>query len=174
MKGPHRAKYDEWMLALRYAALLALVVWVGGLLALGGIAAPSVFDVIGASHVPDAGLLAGAVFGETLRRFALVTYGCGAVLLLTLLTRGILGPRPRRFAWRAALAVLMLATALASGIVVTGRINQVRDEIGVAPSSLPENDARRVLFGRLHGLSTGLQLIPLLGGLALLYWEIKE
>jgi hypothetical protein len=162
------------MLALRYAALLALVVWIGGLLALGTVAAPAVFGVIGASGVQNARLLAGDVFGETLRRFALVTYGCGALLLLTLLTRGILGPRPRRFAWRAALAFVMLATALASGIVVTGRINALRAGIGVAPSSLPENDPRRVEFGRLHGLSTGLQLIPLLGGLALLYWELKE
>jgi hypothetical protein len=29
-------------------------------------------------------------------------------------------------------------------------------------------------LGRLHGLSTGLQLVPLLGGLMLIFWEIKE
>jgi hypothetical protein len=44
----------------------------------------------------------------------------------------------------------------------------------VAPSSLPEGDARRLAFGRLHGLSTALQLVPVLGGLMLMYWEIKE
>jgi len=161
------------MLALRYAALLALVIWVGGLVALGGIAAPSIFDVIAARQVPEARMLAGAVFGETLRRFALVTYGCGAVLLLTLLTRGVLGPRPRRFALRAALASIMLVTALASGVFVSGRIARLQQEIGVAPSSLAVDDPRRVLFGRLHGVSTGLQLVPLLGGLALIYWELK-
>jgi hypothetical protein len=44
---------------------------------------------------------------------------------------------------------------------------------GVAPSSLSENDPRRVEFGRLHGLSSGLQLIPLLGGLALMFFELN-
>ena len=61
-----------------------------------------------------------------------------------------------------------------SGIAVSGRIGQLQREIGVAPSSLPEGDARRAEFGRLHGLSTALQLVPVLGGLMLMYWEIKE
>ena len=102
------------MLALRYAALLALVVWVGGLLALGAIAAPATFDVTAWRHTADGRVLAGAIFGETLRRFHLVSYAAGGLLLLTLLTRGILGPRPRRFAWRAALATVMLAASLVS------------------------------------------------------------
>ena len=45
--GPDR-HYNDAMLALRYVSLLALVVWVGGLVALGAIAAPVTFDVIAA------------------------------------------------------------------------------------------------------------------------------
>jgi hypothetical protein len=166
---------NGWMLALRYAALLALVVWVGGLLALGAVAAPAIFDVTAWRHAPDARLLAGAIFGEVLRRFHWVAYGAGLLLLLTLLVRAILGPRPRRFAWRAALATVMLAAAVASGYYVTGRIDAIQRSLGpTAPSALPDGDARRVAFGRLHAASTGLQLVPLLGGLALLYWELKE
>ena len=76
---------------LRYAGLLALTLWVGGLVVLGAIAAPSVFDVLAARHVPDDRVLAGAIFGETLRRFHLLSYGCGSVLLGTLVARGVLG-----------------------------------------------------------------------------------
>lgn len=159
---------------LRYAAVLALVIWVGGLVALGAIAAPAAFDVAAARHLPDARLVAGALFGEMLRRFTLVCYGAGAVLLLTLIARRILGPRPHRFGWRAGLTLLMLATTAYAGVVVASRIQQLQHEMGVSPSSLPESDARRQEFGRLHGLSTALQLVPLLGGLALLFWEIKE
>ena len=43
------------MLALRYAGLVALTVWVGGLIVLGAIAAPSIFDVLAARHVVDDG-----------------------------------------------------------------------------------------------------------------------
>ena len=161
------------MLALRYVALLAVVVWVGGILALGAIAAPSIFEVLATQ--PDGGrLLSGALFGEILRRFHLVSYAAGALLLGTLLLRRVLGPAPRRFAWRAGIATLMLSATAYSGLVVAARIAQIQAEIGVAPSTLPAGDTRRVEFGRLHGLSTALELIPVLGGLMLMYWEIKE
>ena len=143
------------MLFLRYAGLLALTIWVGGLVVLGGVAAPSVFNVLAERHVPDNRLLAGAVFGETLRRFHLVSYGCGAVLLGTLLARGVLGPRPVRFALRLLVAALMLAATLYSGLVVSSRIAAAQAAIGAAPSSLPAGDPRRVEFGRLHATSTG-------------------
>jgi hypothetical protein len=162
------------MLVLRYAALLALVVWIGGLVALGGIAAPSIFDVIAQRQVADGRLLSGALFGEMLRRFTIVSYAAGGVLLLSLVIRRILGPRPHRFAWRAGIAAVMLAATAYGSIAVASRIAGLQREIGVAPSSLPEGDPRRVAFGRLHGLSTALQLVPLLGGLMLIFWEIKE
>lgn len=162
------------MFVLRFAALLLLVIWVGGLLALGAIAAPSIFDVLAATQADGGRVLAGAVFGEIFRRFSLVTYAAGTLLLLTLLLRRVLGPAPRRFAWRAGLATLMLAASAYSGLVVARQIGQLQREIGAAPSSLPDGDPRRVAFGRLHGLSTALQLVPLLGGLMLMYWEIKE
>ena len=161
------------MLPLRFVAALTLVIWIGGILALGAIAAPSIFDVLAGQ--PDGGrLLAGALFGEILRRFHLVSYGAGALLLGSLLLRRVLGPAPRRFAWRAGIAAVMLSATAYSGLVVAARIARIQAEIGVAPSSLAAGDARRIEFGRLHGVSTGLQLIPILGGLMLMYWEIKE
>ena len=162
------------MLALRYVALLTLVVWVGGLLALGGIAAPSTFEVLAARQIADSRLLAGALVGEMLRRFEPVAYIAGVVLLLTLVARRILGPRPHRFAWRAGIALVMLLASAYAGVVVGGRIEALQREMGVAPSTLPAADARRIEFGRLHGLSTALQVLPLLGGLALIFWEIRE
>jgi uncharacterized membrane protein len=162
------------MLALRYVALLTLVVWVGGLIALGGIAAPAAFDVLGAQQAAGGRLLAGAVFGEVLRRFSFVSYAAGVILLGTLVVRAILGPRPRRFAWRAVVVLLMLAATAYAAIVVAGHIHQLQLAMGVAPSSLPVTDPRRIEFGRLHGLSTSLQLVPLLGGFALIFWELKE
>ena len=69
---------------------------------------------------------------------------------------------------------VMLGTALYSGIVVTGRLERLRKEIGTAPSSLPEGDPRRAAFGRLHAQSTTLQLVPLIGTVLLLVAELKD
>ncbi|HET9263783.1 MAG TPA: DUF4149 domain-containing protein [Vicinamibacterales bacterium] len=162
------------MLALRFAGLLAVAVWFGGLLALGTIAAPSVFDVIDSRQIAEGRVLAGDLFGEILRRFQLVGYACGAALLLSLIARAVLGPRPRFFALRAGITTLMLAAAVYSGTVLTGRIEALRHEIGVAPSTLAGDDPRRVEFRRLHERSTGLQLVPLIGGLALLVGELLD
>jgi hypothetical protein len=154
--------------------VLALTLWVGGLLVLGAIGAPAIFDVLAARQIPNDRVLAGAIFGETLRRFHLLSYACAFVLLGTLLARAVLGPRPLNFAVRVGLAFLMFAASAYSGIVVSGQIARAQAEIGASPSSLPEGDARRILFGRLHATSTGLELIPLLGGLLLLCRELKD
>lgn len=162
------------MVALRYAALLALTLWVGGLLALGGIAAPSIFDVLAVQPVADSRALAGAIFGEVLRRFHLLSYACGAIVIGALFARAVLGPRPRWFGVRTAIAAAMLAASLYSGMIVAGEIEQLRAQIGVSPSSLAESDPRRAAFGQLHAMSLALQLIPVLGGLVLLFLELKE
>ena len=161
------------MLALRFAGLLALAVWVGGLLALGAIAAPAIFDVV-ASPGRDGRVLSGAIFGEILRRFHLVAYGCAVVVIGGLIARAVLGPRPRRFAARLAIAGIMLAATLYSGLIVSSRIEQLRADIGGAPSNLDATDPRRIAFGQLHGQSTALQFVPMLGGLILLVFEARE
>ena len=42
------------------------------------------------------------------------------------------------------------------------------------PSSLADEDPLRIEFGRLHVTSTSMQIVPLLGGLALIFLELKE
>jgi hypothetical protein len=164
------------MLALRFAALVAIAVWIGGLLALGAIAAPAIFDVVAARGIADARIVSGAIFGETLRRFHLVAYGCGAALLLTLIARAVLGPRPRRFAVRLVIASVMFAAALYAGLVIQTRITALQQEIGagISASSLPPGDPRRVEFGRLHGRSALIQFVPIVGGLLLIFWELGD
>ena len=162
------------MLALRFAGLLALAVWVGGLVALGAIAAPAIFDAVTLRQIADGRALSGAIFGEILRRFHLVAYACAAAVIGSLIIRAVLGPRPRRFAVRLAIAAVMLAATAYSGLIVSPRIERLRTDIGVSPSSLAESDPRRAAFGQLHGLSTALQFVPLVGGLLLLHFEARE
>ena len=161
------------MLALRYAAVLALALWTGGLFVVGALVAPEVFEMLGAQGA-DGRMLAGAVVGGILRRLNLLAYACAAVTVASLAARGVLGPRPRRFAIRMSGLIVMSAVAAYVGLVLTPRIAALQRAAGVAPSTLAANDPRRVEFGRLHGLSVSLQLVPLLGGLALLFWELKD
>jgi hypothetical protein len=161
------------MLALRFAAVLALVFWIGGLVALGTLAAPAAFDVLGARGA-EGRALAGAVFGETLKRFHLVAYAAGGLLIASLAIRAVLGPRPRRFALRLLVAAGMLACAIWTGFVLIPRVESSRRSLGTSPALLPDADPRREAFGRLHGLAGSLQLVPVLGGLFLLFFELED
>ena len=162
------------MLALRYLYVLALVVWLGGMVILGAVVAPTTFQVLEAS-VPATGReLAGAVFGATLARFHYVAYAAGGLLLVTLAAMRVLGPRPAHVGVRAIIAAVMLAVALYSGMVVLHQIDAVQVAAGGLPSRLPAGDDRRTRFDALHLLSTRLMIFNMCAALALLYWEARE
>ncbi len=161
------------VIVLRYVHALALVVWLGGMLVIGAVVAPSAFDILPQQQIAGR-LLAGALVGDVLHRFQLVAYAAAAVLFVSLVAMKLIGPRPASFGLRAAIIGAMLMIAVFSGVWVTGRINRVQQEIGAPASSLPVDDPRRVEFGRLHGLSTTLMLVNVVGGLVLLFWQAKE
>ena len=79
------------MIALRYVYVVLLALWLGGMVALGGLAAPATFAVLQQEH-PDTGrTLAGQVFGETLKRFHVASYVVAGLLLASLLGMAALG-----------------------------------------------------------------------------------
>jgi uncharacterized membrane protein len=162
------------MLALRYIYVLALVVWLGGMLILGAVVAPTTFEVLQTSAGAQGRELAGAVFGITLARFHYVAYAAGVLLLLTLGAMRVLGPRPAHGGLRAIIVLVMLSVALYSGLVVLRQIDAVQAAVGGLPSRLPAGDERRVRFDALHLLSTRLMMFNIAGALALLYWEARE
>jgi hypothetical protein len=162
------------MLALRYAYVLALVVWLGGMVVLGALVAPTTFQILQAA-APDTGrALAGELFGVLLARFHYVAYGAGAVLFLTLAAMAILGPRPAAFAIRLGIITVMLAVTVYSGVSVVREITGIQRAVGAPPSSLPFTDPRRLRFDHLHQLSTRLMTFNIVAALALLYWEARE
>ena len=162
------------MLALRYVYVLALVVWLGGMVLLGALVAPTTFEVLQASEPVTGRALAGDLFGAILSRFHYVAYAAGAILLVTLAVMAILGPRPASYAIRSAIIVVMLGVAVYSGFVVLRRVEAIQVEVGRLPSQLPAGDARRTEFDALHLLSTRLMLFDMVGALVLLYWEARE
>jgi len=98
--------YNETVVAIRYAALLALVVWVGGMIVLELLVAPSTSRI----------LQIGVPADDVLRQFHLLAYTCGAVLLASFIILKLVGPPPRAFIPRVAIVVVMLGLALYSGV----------------------------------------------------------
>jgi uncharacterized membrane protein len=166
--------YNRRMVAVRYVYVLALAAWLGGMVVLGAIVAPTTFQVLQTAAPENGRVLAGELFGAVLARFHYLAYASGGTLLVALLAMRILGPRPHAFAFRAVLVLAMLAVALYSGIVVLGTIDAIQAAAGGLPSLLPAGDLRRVRFDELHRLSTRLMMANIAGTLVLLYWEARE
>jgi hypothetical protein len=162
------------MLALRYVYVLALVVWLGGMVILGALVAPTLFEVLQSTDPASGRALAGAAFGESVARFHYVAYVAGTLLLMTLTAMRLLGPKPIAFAARALITVVMLGIAIYSGGVILRRIDAIQVAAGTLPSRLPAADPRRIEFDALHVLSERLMMINVVGGLLLLYWEARE
>jgi hypothetical protein len=162
------------MTFLRFIALLALAVWIGGLVTLGGITASSIFTTLEA-HDPVAGReLAAVVFGDVFERFQYVGWACGIALLTSLGFRAALGPRPRRFGLRMWLSAGMLAASVSSVLFIAPRIERIRSSTTGPVASLPQDDPDRVAFGRWHGLSTGLMALTIVAGIGLIWTESRD
>ncbi len=162
------------MLFLRYLYVLALVLWLGGMVVAGAVVAPATFGVLEGWNAADGRVLAGQVFGEVLRRIHLGAYVLAGVMIVALTLHRLLGSRPVAYGIRVTLIGLMLAFTIGSGQFVSPRVAAMQHEVSGPIAALPADDPRRVEFNRLHGLSNILLSVVALGGLALLVWEARE
>ena len=80
------------MIALRYVYVLALVVWLGGTLTIGGVVAPAAFAALEAQDPAAGRALAAGVVGAVLARFHPITYLALGTLLVTLVSMKLVGP----------------------------------------------------------------------------------
>jgi hypothetical protein len=88
--------------------------------------------------------------------------------------RAALGPRPRRFGIRMWIATAMLAMSVGTSLFIVPGIARIQTAVGTSITSLPDDDARRVTFNRLHGLANGVLAATCLLGFGLLWTEMKE
>jgi hypothetical protein len=148
---------------LRYLNLLSLVVWIGGIIFFAFVLAPTVFGVLPTHQ------LAGNVVNRSLSILHWMGLGCGVIFAATSLivahaSEGTAQP----LAARNVLVYLMIGLTLISLFGIQSRMWTLRQEMGVI-DDLPQDDARRVEFNRLHVWSTRVEGAVLILGLGLLF-----
>src|SRR6202162_2648651 len=120
-----------------------LALWVGGTL-LVIVTAPVLFRQISSRD------LAGAVFGEILRRFEAVKHALSLVLVIAVFAR--LGQQ-RELAGTGAVAAIAIFLAVATNVylamVLRPRLNYFRLKVGSFDAAAPD-DPWRLRFDRLH------------------------
>jgi hypothetical protein len=162
------------MFLLRYLYVVALVLWVGGLIVAGALVAPSVFGVLQAWQASEGRMLAGQVFGEVLLRLTWLSYAMGGIMFITLTLHRLLGARPVKYGIRVGIMSVMLTMMMVTGFYLIPGVNAIQADVKGPVAELPDADPRRLEFNRLHGLSNVLFAITAIGGLALCWWEARE
>ena len=119
-------------------------------------------------------MLAGQVFGEVLQRLYWLAYAMGGVMFVTLTLHRCWARGRSSTGVRTSILALMLAFTLYADYSVGPQIRTIQARVSGPASMLPDGDPIRAEFGRLHGLSTILMSLTVVGGLALLFWEARE
>jgi hypothetical protein len=162
------------MLAVRYIALAALVLWLGAMVVLGSLVAPSTIRVLEAAYPAEGRVLASLLFTDILRQFHLLALACGGVVFVSLWVMKFVGPPPGGFVPRTAIVAAMLALTLYSRVEVSPELETVRGRVSGPMLNIAETDARRVRFNELHQRSILLMTVNAGLGFVLLFWYVRE
>jgi Domain of unknown function (DUF4149) len=151
------------MTFLRFLMLLSLTVWIGGILFLSFVEAPTVFSVVPTRH------MAGTVVGHSLSimhwmgLFSGVVF-LGSSMLLSSLTSGSAQPLAAR---HILILVMLLLTAI-SQFGVSPKMASLRAQFGDI-DLVPATDPGRLQFDSLHVWSVRLEVAVLALGFIVIY-----
>ncbi len=124
---------------LAVVALLAIAVWLGGLMALGAVAAPVVFSMVPWPSSADS-------MTVVFRRFDSVAMACAAIVLTTEAIRAVAGwPFLRVERARALVSVIAAGAAVLEGIKISPQIAALH-----AAGAIRGVDAPGLELARLH------------------------
>jgi hypothetical protein len=145
--------------------LLSLVVWLGGLIFLAFVEAPTAFTpgLLPTRH------MAGSIVGHSLDLLHYMAIASGIVFLIAsmLLSRLSTGDA-RPLAARHLLIVLMLMLTVISQFAISPKMHALRAEVGVI-DNVPLDNPLRHEFDRLHVWSEKFEEAILLLGLVAIY-----
>jgi hypothetical protein len=151
------------MSILRFLMLLSLIVWIGGIVFLSFVEAPTAFSVLPSRHV--AGTIVGHSLGilHWMGLFSGVVF-LGSSMLLASLTTASAQP----LAARHLLMVAMLLLTVVSQFGISPKMTALRASVGDL-DTVPADSPARLRFDSLHVWSVRLEVVVLLTGLAVVY-----
>jgi hypothetical protein len=150
---------------LRFLMVLTLVVWLGGVIFLAFVEAPTVFSpgLLPTRH------MAGSILGRSLDLLHYMAIASGIIYLFaSMLYSRMSTGTPRRLAARHLLIVSMLILTLISQFAISPKMHALRAEVGVI-DEVPLDNPQRREFDRLHAWSEKFEETVLLLGLVAIY-----
>jgi uncharacterized membrane protein len=145
---------------LRYVLLLAVVLWIGGIVFFSFIASPSIFKILPREQ-------AGHVVGDIFPKYHMLGYISCLVALGCLFGLRQLGA-VQSVSAAMIMLVLMGGVQVTMGAVIGPKVIEARDAAKAAPAC-SEKDRLETKFRRLHAVSMIFNLLLLILGLVFVY-----
>jgi len=148
---------------LRFLMLFSLVVWIGGIIFLSFVEAPTAFAVLPSRHI------AGAVVGRSLGILHWMGLFSGVVFLgCSMLLCSLTTESAQPLAARHVLVLAMLLLTMISQFGISPKMASLRASFGDI-DTVPADNPARMRFDALHVWSVRLEVVVLLMGLAVIY-----
>ena len=155
---------------LRALRLLAMVVWVGGLIFFAFVEAPTAFGVMGTTRE------FAELIGESVSRLDLIGQICGCLFIIATIAIWFrTEPQGRRLLpSEILLAVLMIAATMVVQRGILPAMERDRNAVGGDIDAAAEDNAARVDFERLHPISEKIEGAALLLGVGVIAMMAAE
>lgn len=155
---------------MRLLQLLAMVIWVGGIIFFAFVLAPVSFHTLPSVH------LAGEVVGTALKVFDWIALVCGAVFLFSTALIYVQSPMrlKGRYELQFLLAGIMVITTAFLQWGILPSMDSDRAQAGGDISSAAPDSPARVHFDRLHHRSEHLEEFVLVMGLGVVFLLSRE
>ena len=150
---------------LRFLMVLSLIVWVGGVIFLAFVEAPTAFSpvLLPTRH------MAGSIVGHSLDLLHSMAIVSGIIYLFaSMLYNRLATGTARPLAARHLLIVLMLMLTMISQFAISPKMHALRAEVGII-DNVPLDNPQRREFDRLHVWSEKFEEAALLLGLVTIY-----
>ena len=156
------------MSVLRFLMLLSLIVWVGGIIFLSFVEAPSAFSIAPSRH------MAGTLVGHTLSILHWMGLFSGVVFLgCSMLLNSLVTGSAQPLAARHIMVCGMLLLTVISQFGISPKMATLRAQFGDI-DTVPANDPGRLQFDSLHQWSVRLEVGVLLLGLAVVFLTARQ
>ncbi len=151
------------MSILRFLMLLSLTVWIGGIIFLSFVEAPTAFSVAPTRHI------AGTLVGHSLTILHWIGLFAGVIFLgSSMLLSSLTAESAQPLAARHILLCAMLLLTLISQFGISPKMASLRSQFGDI-DTVPADNPARMQFDALHHWSVRLEVVVLLLGLAVIY-----
>ncbi len=156
------------MTILRFLMLLSLIVWIGGIIFLSFVEAPTAFSVAPTRHV------AGTLVGHSLSILHWMGLFSGVVFLgCSMLLSSLTTDSAQPFAVRHILVLAMLLLTVVSQFGISPKMATLRASFGDI-DSVPADNPERVRFDALHHWSVRLEVAVLALGIATVFCTARS